>query len=479
MGQGDKMFRGAAWNAFGSISIQAVQFILGIILARILGPKVYGALTILVIFTTISQVFIDSGFTKALIQKKNRSEDDVSTVFLFNIAIAVVCYIVIWFIAPFVAAFYDNSALTLLLRVLSLSLFLNALFTVPTTLYTIDLNFKVITKINFISALISGTVAVIMAASGFGVWSLVWQALLKGLLTTLLMWYWLRWKPNLVFSKKSFKEMFSFGSKLLISSLLGTFTTQMNALLIGKYISQKDLGLYQQGMQFTNVVFNLVTSALNGVLLPGLSPLQDQRDKLVFQTKKIIKSSAIVVVPIFLGLATMAEPIIRISIGEQWLLSIPIMQAFCIGRMITIISGINVNLLYVLGRTDLVLKQQYVSIAIKIALLLAALPFGIVYIALAEVVATSIHFFINTYYPGKLMNFGALQQLKDLRKVVFAGIVMVVPLILINLWIPYDWLRLVLAGIIAPVLYYFMVRTLNISELLELQKKAQSFLKKS
>ncbi len=478
MSQGDKMFHGMAWSALERVAVQAVQFILGIILARILTPTEYGILGILIVFISISNVFIDSGFTKALIQKKDRSDIDISTVFLFNIAISIVCYLTLWVLSPFIAGFYEIPSLTLLLKVIAISLMINALFTVPYTLFTINLDFKSITKINLIAVVISGSIAIGLAYAGYGVWALIWQTLLRSLLTALFMWIFLRWTPKLIFSMDSFRHMFSYGSKLLVSSLLGTFFSQLNALLIGKYLSAKDLGFYTRGIQFSDVVFGILNAALTNVLLPGLAPVQDQREVLIMQTKKIIKASTLVIVPIFLGLAVMAEPIIRLLLTEKWMMAVPIMQIFCVARLITIICGVNINLLYVIGRTDLVLKQQYWCISIRVLLLIAALQFGIVYIALAELLATTIHFFINSYYPGKIMDFGATKQLKAIWLILLSGLIMIAPLYLINQVLENDAVKLGLAAIIALPIYFLCMRLFQIKEFSEIIEKTRKMIRK-
>jgi O-antigen/teichoic acid export membrane protein len=460
------------------LAVQAVQFVLGIILARILTPTEYGVLGILIVFISISNVFIDSGFTKALIQKKDRSDVDVSTVFLFNIAISVVCYLVLWIISPYIADFYEIPSLTLLLKVIAVSLMINALFTVPYTLFTINLDFKSITKINLIAVVISGGIAIGLAYAGYGVWALIWQTLLRSLMTALLMWIFLRWSPKLIFSIDSFRQMFSYGSKLLVSSLLGTFFSQLNALLIGKYLSAKDLGFYTRGIQFSDVVFGILNAALTNVLLPGLAPVQDQREVLIMQTKKIIKAATLVIVPIFMGLAVMAEPIIRLLLTEKWMMAVPIMQIFCVARLITIICGVNINLLYVIGRTDLVLKQQYWCIAIRVILLIGALQFGIVYIAFAELLATSIHFFINSYYPGKIMDFGASKQLKAIWLILLSGTIMILPLHLMNQVIENDVIKLVLAAIISLPIYFLCMRLFQIKEFFEIIEKTRKMIGK-
>lgn len=477
MGLGKKVFKGMAWSAIERISIQAVQFILGIVLARILSPKEYGIFAILLVFISISQIFVDSGFTKALVQKKNRTQTDKSTVFFFNIVISLLCYLIIWFAAPFAAKFYEIESLTVLLRVLSITLIINALSVVSATVITINLDFKSLTKINFAATLISGGIAIYLAYNGYGIWALVFQSLLRSFVTALLMWVFISWKPNIIFSKTSLKSLFSFGSKLLVSSLLGSIFGNLNSILIGKYVGAGDLGFFTRGKQFSDFVFGIFNSALNNVLLPGLSPIQDERELLVKHTKTIIKTSSIIVIPIFLGLAVMAEPIIETLLTDKWLIAVPIMQIFCIARLITMISVININLLYVIGRTDLTLKQEYFKITIRVILTLIALQYGILYIAFAELISTILHFFINTYFPGRIMKYGALKQIKDILPLVFCGLLMTSSLYLMRIAIENSVIQLCLAPIIAMPIYYLGIYLFRVQELKMIIANSKEFFK--
>lgn len=478
MGLGDKMFKGVAWSAIERISIQAIQLIVTIFLARILTPTEYGTIGILYVFIAISMVFIDSGFTKALIQKKNRTENDISTVFLFNVLVSLLAYLLLYFTAPYISIFFETSELTLLLRILALSLIINALFTVPTTLYTIKFDFKNLTKINFAAAIVSGVVAILMAKNGYGVWSLVGLTLVRSTIAAILTWVWLKWRPNWVFSSKSLREMFSFGSKLLISSLLNVAVNKSYDLAIVKTSSKSDLGQYTQGTKYTDVIFNIMNTILDRVLLPGLTEIQDQHDLLISHTRSIIKSTALFIIPVFLLLAVTAEPLIQILIGDKWLPAVPVMQIFCIARMITVISGININLLYVIGRTDLALRQQYVKIVVRIIFLVIALKHGIIFIALAELCTTVIHFFINTHYPGKIMKYGAFKQIKDITPVFTAGLIMSLAVWFLLLFVENNWLKLVVSPIVAFPIYFGFIRLFNVQELNQLIKKGKDLLSK-
>ncbi len=466
-----------AWSGIERISIQAVQFVLGIILARILTPTEYGIMAILFVFIILSEVFVDSGFTSALIQKKDRDHTDESTVFLFNVGISLAFYLLLWIIAPFISAFYEIEELTIYIRVFSLSLIINSLFTVPRTLLTIKLDFKLLTKINLTSVIISGVIAIYLAYAGFGVWSLIWQSIIRSILIGILVWFYVKWRPDWIFSRSSFDQLFSYGSKLLVSSLLGQFFSQLNSLLIGKYIDAKSLGFYSRGIQFSDFVFNIFNSSINGVLLPALAPIQDQRETIKEQIKITSKTAALITVPIFLLLTLLAEPIILVLLTDKWALAIPIMQIFSIARLITIASIININVLYIIGRTDLVLKQQYVCIGIRIVLVIAALKYGIVAIAWAELISSAIHFFINTYYPGKLINYGPIKQIKDLYKIYLAGIIMSLPVFVLTMTMENGIFVIAISLVISIPLYYLILRLFKIQEIDSLQRHLVNFLK--
>lgn len=466
-----------AWSALERVAIQAVQFIIGIILARILTPTEYGIIGILIVFIAISEVFVESGFTKALIQKQDRDDDDLSTVFLFNIGISLLVYLVLWVIAPMVADFYDMESLTDLMRVLALTLIINAFFAVPSTLFNIDLDFKSLTKINLAASVISGGIAIYLAYTGFGVWALVLQSIIRSAVTAILTWFLVPWRPNWVFSKSSFLALFKFGSNLLASSLLNAVVNNFYSLFIAKFTSTKDLGYYTRGTQFTSFTQNIIKAMLGRVLLPGLSTVQDQKVVLVSYTRNIIKATAIIVVPIFLFLAAIAKPLILVLLTEKWLPAVQIMQIFCLARMITLISGINVNLLYVIGRTDLSLRQLIVKLVIRIILFVIALPYGIIFIALSELVSTIIHFFINTYYPGKFMEYGSWLQLKDISTIFVSGAVMSISVYASIYFIESDLIKLIAAPLIAIPLYIAFMYLFKVKEFFILITKSKSFFK--
>ena len=473
MSYSNTVAKGLIWSGFEKLSVQIIQFVIGLVLARLLTPSEYGIIGILLVFIAFLQVFIDAGFSKAIIQKKDRTTEDYSTVFYFNGIISIVSYLLLWFTAPLIAKFYDNIQLVEYIRVIGLTLFFNALIAIPTTMLTIDLNFKVLAKVNALGNLLSGLIAIMMAYYGFGVWALVWQQVIRAVLLAILIWLFVRWKPQYVFSTSSLKSLFSFGSKLLYSSLISMVVNNFTNLFIAKLSSTKDLGYYTRGTQFTVVVYGTASSVLESVLLPVFASIQDNLEKIEEHFKTIIKSVYLLIFPIFMLLAILAKPLVLFLLTEKWLPVVPIMQVFCFARMITIISGINVTVLYAIGRSDLVLRQQVFKILIRVIFLVIALPFGIFYIALAELLSTIVHFFINTYYPGKIMKLNSRQQIKQLVPVSITGVGMMIVSYGVTLIVPAQYLlvKLIAASMMGILSYYLLLRLFKIKELTLLTTK--------
>lgn len=458
--------KGLVWSSFEKMSVQAIQFLIGIILARLLTPTEYGIIGILLVFIAFMQVFIDSGLSKALVQTQERSNSDYSTVFFANTVISLVCYLLLWFSAPWIADFYDNPTLIGYTRVMGLVLFLNALFAVPNTILTIHLNFKVLAKINLAGNLVSGVIAIVMAYHGYGVWALIWQQLIRAIVLVLLSSIFVQWKPLFIFSNASFKRLFQFGSKLLYASLLGMIVNNLTSLFIAKFSGTKDLGYYTRGTQFTDVVYGTTSSVLDSVLLPVFSRAQNNLPLLVGYFKIFVRSVTLIIIPMFFLLAFIAKPLVLLLLTEKWLPVVEIMQIFCFARLITIIAGLNVTVLYAIGRSDLVLKQQMLKIVVRVVFLAIALNFGIIYIAVAELLSTIVHFFINTYYPGKIMKISALVQLREMFPMALAGAVMLLAVSAATYFLPDNWwtVHILLTVIVGVSSYVGIIKILKVQE---------------
>jgi len=458
------MLSGFLWSSIERLSVQVVQFILGVIMARILLPNEYGTIGLLAVFIAFLTILVDSGFAKALIQKQNRTQADLSTIFFFNVLISIVCYVLLWFGAPFIANFYKIPLLVSLTRVLGLSILLNAFFAIPSVILTINFDFKTIAKINLVAVICSGIIGIIFAYKGAGVWALVIQTLVRSVFTVILMWLHIKWKPDFMFSKGSLKTMFGFGSKYVLSALMAMMVSNISTLFIAKLTSTKQLGYYTRGTQFADIVASSFSSVLASVLLPGLSTLQNERDKLVSMTRSIIKATALLTTPILVGMALIAKPLIQLLLTDKWLPAVPIMQIICIARAITIVASVNINLLYALGRTDLTLKQDYLKILVRLTFLALAFKYGIVYIALAELASTSVHFFINCYSPGKILRYGAIRQIFDLLPIIFISALMAGCIYISMIYIHSNLFKILIASITGFVVYVGGLQVFRVPE---------------
>ncbi|TVZ13848.1 lipopolysaccharide biosynthesis protein [Maribacter sp. MAR_2009_72] len=441
------------WNSIEKFGNEGVQFCIGIILARILSPSDYGVVGILLVFTAIAQILIDSGFTKALIQKNDKSKDDISTVFTFNLVIASSIYIVLWFCAPYISSFYGEPSLVSLLRVLSLVLISNALFAIPNTLLSIDLDFKTIAKINSSAIILSGLFAIFLAYNGFGVWALVFQYLSRSVLMLLFFTISNTYKYRIYFSKSSFKNLFKFGSNLMVSNLLNVVVGKFSSLFIAKVVSTADLGFYTRGMQFPDVAIGTLGSVLDNVLLPSLAKNKDNKS-LRSEFERVMKLLHLITLPITIILAVLAEPIVLLLLTDKWIAVVPILQLFCLSRYFNNLISVNINILYVLNKTNLVLRQHYIKIIIRVVLIIAALPFGIIYIAAAEAVTSIIHFIINAYYPGKFLGYGIKKQLSGLYTYLIIALVIFLALTYINSNINSLYFKIIFATLVGTLSFY-------------------------
>ncbi|MGJ1514918.1 lipopolysaccharide biosynthesis protein [Sphingobacterium siyangense] len=458
------------WSAIERFSIQIVQFVVGVILARILGPSEYGVLGILLLVNSFLQVFIDSGFSKALIQKQDRTHVDISSVFIFNLLIGLISYLLLFLSAPVIERFYEVPKLAIYIRTIGFSLILNSFFAISQTRFIIALNFKIIAKVNFISALISGVIAVFLAYNGYGIWALIYQVLLKSSVSFILFFILDKERAGFKFSLASLQSLFGFGSNVLISSLLNNVTNNLSALFIAKIINTKSLGFYTQGTQFTDVAFNTINLIYENVLMPSFVKIKDNLELLKVQFIKVLNISIIVLTPIFLFLCVFASPIIQLVLSEKWLPAAPIVQFFALSRLISILANINISLLYSLGHANLVLKQQYFKIIVRIVFISIALPFGIYYVAFAELLSTIVHFFINTYYPGKILKISGIKQIMLNYKVFISASGILFSGLIVNQFTQKPILELIIGFVLAMLLYVVFLRLLRVQDFIKLIK---------
>lgn len=407
-----KTAKGMLWSAVERFSTQGVQFLFGILLARLLTPNDYGMIAMLTIFIAVSQTFMDSGFGNALIRKPDRNEADKATVFFFNIFMAIACYGVIFLAAPFIAQFYKMPELTDILRILAISLIIQSFGSIQHLNLIIDLNFKVLAKVTFIGALTGGTAGLICAYNGLGVWSLVIQQLITTVSRVILFWVFVHWRPKTFFNKSSFKNMFGFGSKLLASGLLNTLYDNIYDLIIGKAFAAAALGNYSRASHFANFPSSNVTGIFQRVTYPVLSKIQNDTEKLRKGYLKFLNMATLVIFPLMIGLAALAKPFILLILTDKWFDVILILQIICIAQMWYPVHAINLNILQVMGRSDLFLKLEIIKKIEGLTVLCITLPYGIIAMCFGQWFNACFGLVVNTYYSGKLLNAGLLPQIK-------------------------------------------------------------------
>lgn len=416
--------RGIWWSTIERFAVQTVSFILGLIIARLLSPSDYGVIAMLAVFIAISQTFVDSGFSTALVRKIDRSESDNSTVFYFNIVVGLAVYVVMFFAAPFIAEFYQTPLLTPVTRVVSVTLIFSSFCVVQQALLTAKMDFKSQAKISLLSAIISGGVGIALAYYGYGVWALVVQTVVASLLRMVLLWVFSRWRPRAPFSKSSFRELFSFGSKLLASGLLDTIYNNVYTIVIGKLFSAASLGLYSRANQFAQFPSSNITGIIQRVTFPVLSSIQNEDERLRINYRKLIRMSGFIIFPLMIGLAAVANPLIEILLTEKWIGAVIYLQIICFAMMWFPIHAINLNLLQVKGRSDLFLRVEIIKKIIGISILCITIPMGLLAMCYGRVVSSLLALIINTYYTGKLINVGFVIQMCDLLPSLIKSLIM-------------------------------------------------------
>ena len=419
-----KAITGVVWSAIENLSVKGVQFVLGIILARILMPDDYGLIGMIMVFMAISATFIDSGFSKALIQKKDRDEKDFSTVFYFNIVIAVCFYLILFLCAPFIANFYHQQVLVSIVRVFGLVVIINSFAVVQRSKFSINIDFKSQTKASLLSILISGIFGIYLAYSGYGVWALVVQTLINASLNVGMLWYLSKWIPRDGFHYNRFKSLFSFGSKLLLSRLIDTIYQNIYLIVIGRLFSIAELGYYTRAKQLNDFPSINITSILQKVTFPLLSGIQDDNIRLKENYRLIIKLSAFVVFPLMIGLAALAKPLIVLILTDKWLNSVWILQLLCFAGMWYPINALNLSVLNVKGRSDLFLRLEIIKKVIVTIVLVFSIPFGIKAIIIGQIFTAIISVVINTYYTNVIISYSLIQQLTDIIGVLLVSLIM-------------------------------------------------------
>lgn len=410
----NKTVKGTVWSSLDAFLGQGITFLVGLVLARLLSPEEYGLIAIITIFISVFNSIVDSGFSNALIRKQDATEADYNTVFYTNLAISAVLSTALFFGAPLIADFFSRPQLTPLTKAMSSVVIINAFAIVQNIRLTKNIDFKTKTKVSLIASLTSGVIGIAMAFGGFGVWSLVAQQISKQLLNSVFLWFFIRWMPKLLFSWKSFKEMFDFGWKLLVSGLINTIWTEIYQVIIGKFYQPQTLGQYTRAQQFSSIFSSNLTSIIQRVSYPVLSQLQDDKERLKSGYKRIIKITMLVSFVLMLGLAAIAKPMILVLIGDKWLPAVPFLQILCFNMMLYPLHSINLNMLQVQGRSDLFLKLEIVKKIVGVIPLCLGIFVNIYYMLIGSVFVGFFSYYLNARYSGPFLNYSIKEQVKDI-----------------------------------------------------------------
>ena len=409
-----KTISGLSWSFAGTFAGQAIGFVIGIILARLLSPREYGLIGMVTIFTILTQPFIDSGFSQALIRKKECTETEFSTVFYFNVLSGIFFYIVIFFSAPYISLFFNEPQLTNLTRVIGLIIIINSTSIIQTTTLTKDLNFKLQTKIGFVSSVSSGVLGIILAFNGFGVWALVVRSIAESAVKSIMLWLMNRWRPQIIFSLGVLKELFGFSSKLLASAILDKIYYNIYNLVIAKYFSARDLGLFTRAKMFKDIVAQTISEIVGKVSFPVFASIQNEPERLKSNYRQVLTSTNFIIWISMFVLAAIAEPLITVLIGRQWIESVVYLQLLSFVGVFYPTHVLTRSILMVYGKSGLFLRLQIFTKALAVPAILAGVIWGIKFMILAMILTGTIEYLVKAYYSGKLVGYTVFQQLKDL-----------------------------------------------------------------
>lgn len=464
--------QGMVWTFLQQFSVQLINFIVQISMARILLPSDYGLIAMLTIFISVAQTLVDSGMTTSLIRTKNIEQSDYNTVFVTNLLISVGVYLIIFLISPLVGRFYDQPILSDILKVYALSFVINAFVAIHLAKFTKELNFKKQFMYQVPSNLIAATAGFWFAYHGFGVWSLVYMNIIQPAVYALMLWSFSGWRPTFGLSKEKFKYHFSFGYKLTLSGLLNTIYINLYRILIGKFYSPAQVGFFTQADNMRNLPILQLSNVLNKVTYPIFAKIEDD-----VQLKKAYKGVMAMVLSIssllMLGLLLVAKPLFLLLLGEKWLTSVPYFQILCIASMMLPIGTYNLNILKVKGRSDLFLKVEVIKKVIGTVCLIAAIPFGIQAIVWSLCITNIFFAYLNGYFSGRLINYLLPEQFKDTFKIIFIAIIPAIVIYFSLVKTDYfinNWLGIIVPGLLYAVSYVLLIFIFNRDLLVQYKK---------
>lgn len=475
----NKVKSSLVWKFAERICAQGTSFFISVMLARILMPEDYGTVSMVLIFITIANVFVTSGLSTALIQKKEATEKDFSTMFYCNLFLSLGLYFLLFVFSPQIAIFYNNQELVDVLRVLALKIPISSINSIQHAYVSRNLIFKKFFFSTLIGTIISGIIGIEMAYKGFGVWALVAQSLISTMMDTLVLSFIVPWKPRLQFSKDSAKELVKFGSKVTIAQLISTGYAELRSLIIGKVYTSEDLAYYKKGNSFPDLVINNVDTTIGSVLFPAMATCNDDKEKVKRLTRRAIRISSYIIFPVMVGLFVVAKPLIRILLTDKWLFAVPFMQISCLTQMMMPISTANNQAIKALGRSDIFLKMEIVKKAIGLILILAVMKISVMAIALSGILYTIVATVVNIYPNKKLMGYGYKEQIGDLFPFALISLVMGIVTYSILYFNLSGVSTIVLQMVLGCLIYFGLSHILKIEEFHELKNVIQNYIRRS
>lgn len=409
-----KTVKGVGWSFADNIANMGITFLVGLVLARLITPEEYGLIGIILIFVAVFDSIVNCGFSNALIRKKDANDLDYNTVFIINMVLSIVLFVVLFFSAQYIADFFNQPLLKPLTQVMGSMVIIHAFAIIQRTILIKRIDFKTQTKASVISSVSSGVIGITMAFCGYGVWSLVGQQLSRTLLHTACLWIYSHWLPKLQFSWNSFRELFGFGWKLLVSSLIDTIWKEIYQVVIGKCYAPATLGQYTRAHQFGSIFSSNLTSVIQRVSYPVLSSLQDDKQRMKEGYRRVIKVTMLVTFVLMLGLAAVSKPMIQVLVGDQWLIAAEFLPIICLQMMLYPLHSLNLNMLKVQGRSDLFLKLEIIKKCVAVIPITLGIFVGLYWMIWGSVFTGLFAFYLNSYYSGKFLNYGMLTQIKDI-----------------------------------------------------------------
>ena len=474
----DKTIKGTMWSAIDNVAQFGVQFIVSIVLARLLSPDDYGLIGIITIFTTVCTAIINGGFSSALIRTQKSTDEDYNTAFICNLLMSILLYAIVFLCSPLIADFFNRQELVALTRVSSFTMIIGALAIVQQTRLTKRIDFKTQTKITLIASVASGVIGISLALMDFGVWALVMQGIISQLLRTILLWIYNHWVPSIRFSKESFNRLFGFGWKMMASGILDSLWTQLYQVIVGKFYSPATLGQYTRAKQFSTMFSSNLSGVIQRVTYPVLSDIQNEKERMIAAYRKIIKTMMFMTFALMFALGAVSEPLLYCLIGPKWHEAATYLPLICLVGSLYPLHAINLNMLQVQGRSDLFLGLEIVKKIIGLVPLFMGAFVGIFPMLYTIVITSIISYFLNSYFSGKLLGYSSWMQLRDITPSFFISLTMAIIVYCLTFLPLSNWLILPMQIVFGLIVFFFLCKITKIEEYKEVMDMIKPVLNK-